>query len=197
MGWEPDSTRKTSILREAACLFREKGYNGSTLRQLATRVGIKGGSIYHHFASKQEILFMIMKYTMGNLIQRVRQEIENEQGVLDKLRSAMRCHIEYHTIDADETYVTDAELRSLSADNYKIIVGMRNNYEAVYRDILREGRATGVMEITNLSITSRALLQMCTGISLWYRPDGPLTINEIEDTYMDLFCRGVLADRLG
>jgi AcrR family transcriptional regulator len=185
------SSRKAIIFREAARLFREKGYSGSTLRELAKRAGVKGGSIYHHFASKQEILFMIMDYTMTNLIHKVQYEIKDETSPLDKLRNAIRFHIEYHTIDADETYVADAELRSLEVHNYKKIVKMRNIYEDIYKDIMREGMETGVMKIDNLTIASRALLQMCTGISYWYNPDGDLSINDIADSYVDLFCWGV------
>ncbi|MCG8471345.1 MAG: TetR/AcrR family transcriptional regulator [Desulfobacterales bacterium] len=185
------STRKTIIFREAARLFRTKGYSGSTLRELAKRAGVKGGSIYHHFNSKQEILFMIMEYTMTNLITKVSQEIEDVESPLEKLRNAIRVHVEYHTVDADETYVADAELRSLEVTNYKKIVKMRDHYEKLYKEMLEEGIAKGEIRLENVTIASRALLQMCTGISYWYNPEGPLTIKELADSYVDLFFHGV------
>lgn len=185
------STRKTIIFREAARLFREKGYSGSTLRELAKRAGVKGGSIYHHFNSKQEILFMIMEYTMSNLITKVSQEIEGVESPLAKLRNAIGVHVEYHTVDADETYVADAELRSLEVTNYKKIVKMRDRYEGIYKEILQEGIDKGEINLDNVTLASRALLQMCTGISSWYNPEGPLTIKEIADRYVDLFFHGV------
>ncbi|VFQ47212.1 TetR/AcrR family transcriptional regulator [Desulfoluna butyratoxydans] len=185
------STRKTIIFREAAHLFREKGYSGSTLRELAKRAGVKGGSIYHHFNSKQEILFMIMEYTMTNLITKVSSEIEGVESPLAKLRKAIRVHVEYHTVDSDETYVADAELRSLEVPNYKKIVKMRDRYERLYKDMLQEGIDKGELAMDNVTISSRALLQMCTGISYWYNPEGPLSIKEIADSYVDLFFHGV------
>jgi AcrR family transcriptional regulator len=186
---EPAS-RRDIIFREAARLFREKGYSGSTLRGLANRSGVKGGSIYHHYSSKQEILYVIMEQTMTNLINRVQLAIKDESDPLQKLRKAIIFHIEYHTLDRDQTYVADAELRSLEADNYKKIVAMRNSYEKIYRNILLEGNRTGNMHIENVKIGSRALLQMCTGISYWFDPDGEQSISEIAENYVGLFLWG-------
>ncbi len=186
-----NSSRKTIIFKEAARLFRENGYRGSTLRELAKRAGVKGGSIYHHYSSKQEILYMIMDYTMTNLIHKVQQEIENETSPLGKLRKAIKFHVEYHTVDRDETFVADAELRSLEGPNYKKIVKMRDSYEKIYRDILQEGIEAGEIKIESVGLASRALLQMCTGISYWYRPNGKKTICQIADSYVDLFLWGV------
>lgn len=188
------SSRKTIIFKEAARLFREKGYNGSTLRDLASRAGVQGGSIYHHYSSKQEILFMIMEWTMTMLIDKVRQAIDGETRPLEKLRRAIQAHIEFHTVDTDETYVADSELRSLEPANYEKIVALRDSYEAIFRTIMEEGIAREELQIGDVSLTAKALLQMCTGISAWYRPGGEKAIGEIAGHYIDLFfwgaCRG-------
>jgi AcrR family transcriptional regulator len=185
------SARKTIIFREAARMFREKGYHGTTLRELAKRAGVKGASIYHHFSSKQDILYMIMEYTMSNLIHKVQMAIEDKATPLEKLRTAIRFHIVYHTVDMDETYVADAELRSLEPDNLKKIVIMRTNYEKIFKSIMKEGIDAGTMEIDNVSHASKALLPMCTGVSYWYNPEGDQSISEIADSYVNLFCWGV------
>jgi len=185
------SSRKDIIFREAARLFRERGYSGSTLRGLASRSGVKGGSIYHHYSSKQEILYTIMAHTMTNLINGLRLAVKDETDPLQKLRKAIIFHIEYHTVDINETYVADAELRSLEPDNYKKIVEIRNNYEGIYREILLEGKQSGRIRIENVKIGSRALLQMCTGISYWFNPDGEQSISEIAENYVRLFLWGV------
>ncbi len=185
------SSRKTIIFREAARLFKERGYNGTTLRELAKRAGVKGASIYYHFSSKQDILYMIMEYTMSNLTNKVKIAIENEITPLEKLRTAIRFHIEYHTVDMDETYVADAELRNLEPENFKKIVKMRNDYETIFRSLMTEGIEAGLMEIDNISLASKALLQMCTGVSYWFNPDGTQTISEVADSYVNLFCWGV------
>jgi len=184
------STRNI-IFKEAARLFREKGYNGSTQRQLADRVGVQGASIYHHFPSKQDILSAIMEHTMTGLLQKVRRELEDETEPQARLRRAIRAHIDYHTANRDETYVADAELRSLDAGNSAKIVAMRSVYEQIFRDILNEGMRAGTMRINDVSLATKALLQMCTGISYWYSPTGRRPIGEIIDQYVELFFWGI------
>ena len=182
---------KTIIFREAARLFREKGYNGATQRQLADRVGVQGASIYHHFPSKQDILFAIMEHTMTGLLQEVRHALESETASPARLRRAIRAHINYHTMHRDETYVADAELRSLDGANYEKIVAMRSAYEQIFTGILKDGLAEGSMQVGDVSLATKALLQMCTGISYWYSPAGKRPIGEIIDQYVELFFWGV------
>ncbi len=184
------STTKTLIFKQAARLFREKGYNGSTQRQLADRVGLQGASIYHHFPSKQDILYAIMEYTMVSLLDKVRREIAESGSPQERLRRAIAAHILYHTLDRDETYVTDAELRSLETANYQKIAAMRLAYEQIFRGILQEGLDEGSMCLGDVSLATKALLQMCTGISYWYSPAGRQSIGEIVNEYIDLFLWG-------
>jgi len=185
------SSRKTIILREAARLFREKGYSGTNLRELAKSSGIQGGSIYHHFSSKQEILYQIMEYTMTILINKIGELIGSEPDPFERLRKAIRFHIEYHTSNVNETYVTDAELRSLTPDNYKKIVVLRNKYEHIYIQIIKDGIRAEKMKIDDVKLVSKALLQMLTGVSYWFDPNGSLRINEIANKYIKLFFWGI------
>ena len=189
------SSRKDIILREAAKLFREKGYSGTTLRELARNSGVQGGSIYHHFSSKQEILCQIMECTMDNLITSVTDIINKEADPSEKLRKAVRFHIEFHTTDTNETFVTDSELRSLDTVNYEKIVGMRDRYEQVYIQIMKDGVSSGKMKIDDVKLTAMALLQMCTGVSYWFNPNGSLEITEIADKYIDLLLWGITGNK--
>ena len=100
-------SRREIILQEAAHLFREKSYPGANLRELARRAGIQGGSIYHHFASKQEILFQLMDHTMSDMIKRLTAQLAVIECPLEKLRTTVHFHIEYHVTGPDQTYITD------------------------------------------------------------------------------------------
>lgn len=186
------SPRKLVIIREAARLFREKGYMASTLRELAKRSGIQGGSIYHHFTSKQEILYQIMDYTMTNLLFNLKKSIRDEKDPVEKLKKAIRFHIEYHVNNPDETQVTDSEIRSLTKGKYDRIVKQRRNYEKIFIQIIEEGIEQGVIVVNDVKLASIAILQMCTGISYWFNEGGPLTMEEVADEYIRFSCWGVL-----
>jgi len=183
--------RKEIILQEAARLFRQKGYMAATLRELADRSGIKGGSIYHHFSSKQEILHEIMAFTLTNLFA-LEEETARERNPIEKIRKAIRFHIEYHINNLDETLVADTELRSLTAENYREIIKMRRRYENLFIEILREGMQQQIIKIGDVKLAALAILQMCTGVSYWFKQDGPLSVQEIADSYVDLICWGIM-----
>lgn len=187
--------RKQIILSKAAALIREKGYSGTTLRELAQKSGIKGGSIYHHFASKQDILLSIMEETMERLINRVKHSINQAQTPIEQLAQGIKTHIIFHTIEPDETYITDSELRSLTGENFKKITAMRDCYEGLYINIMHQGIALKQMDIPYMKLTVRAVLQACTGVSYWYKPDGPLSIEQIAEDYIRFFVKGVITDK--
>ncbi|MCP3921879.1 MAG: TetR/AcrR family transcriptional regulator [Desulfobacterales bacterium] len=185
------SPRKHIILKEAASLFREKGFMASTLRELAKRSGVQGGSIYHHFSSKQEILYQIMDYTMTSLIYKLDAEIKDIKDPLKKLRKAIKFHIEYHVTDTDETFVTDTEIRSLDNENLEKIQEKRSVYEGKFIKILNNGNSAKTMAISNTKIAAMAILQMCTGVSYWYKKDSHLKIDDITEQYVNFICWGV------
>ena len=189
---ETRPSRKGIILQEAARLFREKGYRASTLRELARRSGVKGGSIYYHFTSKQEILYRIMDETMGNLLLGLEQETREERDPVRRLNRAIAFHIRYHLENQDETHVADTELINLEDDHRRRIVRRRADYERAFSGIIGEGTRAGVMEVGNVKLASIAILQMCTGVPYWFNEGGPLSVDEVVNRYVDFIFWGVL-----
>ena len=189
---ETRPSRRGIILQEAARLFREKGYRASTLRELARRSGVKGGSIYYHFASKQEILHRIMDETMNSLLQGLSREIRDEEDPVRRLARAIGFHIRYHLENLDETHVADTELINLEDEHRRWIVGKRAEYELTFSSILEEGTRAGVMEVGDIKLASIAVLQMCTGIPYWFNDEGPLSVDEVVAQYTEFVFWGVL-----
>lgn len=183
-------SRKDIILREAARLFYEKGFNATTLRELAKYSGIKGGTIYHHFDSKQEILYQIMATTFKTLISSVQKAIKSEKTAYERLRQAVKLHVEYYIKAASETYVSDAELEHLTPAQYEKIAILRERYEQLFVEIMNDGIAEGELRIKDVGLAAKALIQMCTGVSYWFKPDGPLSATEIAENYFYLFFWG-------
>jgi AcrR family transcriptional regulator len=191
--------RKKIILTEAARLFRAKSYEAATLREMAGRSGIRGASVYYHFSSKQEILFNIMDFTMSELTFLLKESLRDQGDAVSKLRKAIETHIVYHINNLEMTYVTDSEIRSLTEENHDFILRKRRKYEKLFSDILDEGIGEGRFHIRNSKLVAFAILQMCTGVSYWYKADGPLKVQDIVDIYFEFACAGALGlvtDRL-
>lgn len=185
-------SRRGIILQEAARLFREKGYAGANLRELARRAGIQGGSIYHHFASKQEILFQLMDQTMSDMIERLSERLADADSPLEKLRRTIHFHIEYHVTGPDQTFITDEELRNLEPDNYLKVVAKRDRYQKIIEEVLQAGQVEQGWQLDEPKLYSRALIKMCAGVSTWFKPEGALSIAQIAEAYGNLLCNGLL-----
>jgi AcrR family transcriptional regulator len=186
------SSRREIILQEAAHLFREKGYPSANLRELAKRAGIQGGSIYHHFASKQEILFQVMDDTMSDMIAQLSSRLEGAQTAAEKLRRMMHFHIEYVVTGSDRTYVTDDELRNLDPANYQKVVQKRDRYQNIIEDILTAGQVEEGWQVVDVKLYARGLIKVCAGVASWYRPTGELSIAQVAESYIQFLCAGLL-----
>jgi len=182
---------KAKIINEAAYLFRKKGYAASTLREIAKRCGIEGGSIYFHFGSKQEILLTIMEEAMDELTSQVNEGLAYKSDPLEKLQTAIATHIKYHIDKLDKTYATDSDIRSLTNENYNLIIKKRRTYENIFIKILEEGIEKGIFRKSDVKMTTFSILQMCTGVSYWFKKDEILSIDEITERYFSFICGGV------
>lgn len=187
-----NASRREIILQEAAHLFREKGYPAANLRELARRAGIQGGSIYHHFASKQEILFELMDHTMSDMIARLSERLADAASPLEKLRRTVYFHIEYFVTGPDQTYITDDELRNLDPENYLRVVAKRDRYQYIVEGILAAGKQELGWRLEEPKLYTRALLKMCAGVATWFKPEGELSIAQVAEAYTDLLCNGLL-----
>lgn len=186
------TSRKQIILKEAARLFREKGYIASNLRELAKRAGIQGGSLYHHFGSKQDILFQLMNNTMTDMVTSLSTLLAETADPEEKLSRLMHFHISYTVCGPDETYITDDELRNLNADNYLQIIAKRDAYQKLFEEVFQDGCQQKGWMVVDYKLVARAAIQMGTGVASWYRPGGPMSIDQISEHYAELLCRGLL-----
>lgn len=191
------ASRKQIILKEAARLFREKGYIASNLRELAKRAGIQGGSIYHHFSSKQDILFQLMDNTMTDMVTSLSAVLAGTDDPEEKLRRLLRFHISYTICGPDETYITDDELRNLNADNYLQIIAKRDAYQKLFEEVFLAGYQQQGWMVVDPKLMARAAIQMGTGVASWYKPEGPMSIDQISTYYAELLCKGLLPRNAG
>lgn len=186
-------TRHGQICIAATELFFRTGYHATSMRQIAEQVRVKIASLYNHIAGKQELLFDIMRTSMDAITHMVRAEVECQPANAEmRLRAAMRAHIRFHGAFPMEAVVTDLELRSLEEPFRRQIVEKRDEYEALWRNILIDGKETQRFRVSYPSITSTALIVMCNGIAQWYNPLGKLTLDQVADVYADLVLEGLL-----
>lgn len=183
------------IYEAAVRLIFERGYHGTSQRAIADAVGLQMSSLYHYFPSKQDLLVEIMARSMQDLISAVGQAVAgaDNEGPEERLRIAIRGHILFHADRRQEAFILDSELRALEPAGRSSVIRLRDQYEQIFADILRQGTAEGVFRIPDCKIAIFMLMAMCTGVAVWYRPDGRLSLETVADIYTDLFLSGALA----
>jgi AcrR family transcriptional regulator len=173
--------RKAAIAR----IYRD-GFEAMNLRDLAADAKLRLGSLYNHVPQKQEFLAILLEDIMLELLQDFSQRMAPLGDPMERLLGFVRFHIEWHTARKEETFIGNMELRSLTPEQYRRIIGLRKDYEAQVRAILAEGQKAGLWKVDDLRITTLALLSLLTGISTWYRNDGRLRQERLIRIYQRL-----------
>ncbi len=178
----PEGATRLEQIRTAGChlLFRY-GYSGMTMRQIAARLNIKAASLYHHFPSKQEILFDLMSTTATELLRGLRQIAESGGEPRTQLEAAIRWHVRFHTQKREEAFVSHSELRSLTPANLRSILKLRRQYDALFDSILQRGQSEGVFPERETAVIRNCILTMCTATAGWFSAEGRLSAEQVAD----------------
>lgn len=167
------------LLREAARLFRDKGYERTTVRDLAAAVGIQSGSLFHHFRTKEEILKAVMVETIRLNTALMRSAVNAADSHHDKLRALVRAELESINGQTGEAMaVLVFEWRSLSEGAQAEVLKLRDIYEALWLDVLGAlGKDKALL--ADPFIVRRMLTGALSWTVTWYRPDGGLTLDDL------------------
>lgn len=180
-----------AISKAGLDLIYRHGYEGMTLRQLATSVGIQQGSLYNHFASKQDLLVHLYDKHMGELLQALDGALAEVQGPAERLAAFVEFHVRYHIDRKREVFVVNSELRSLDPENRATATAARRRYEQCLIAILEDGAKEGTFAILDAPTTAFGILGMLSGVSIWYDAAGRLSCDALIANFRDLVSRCV------
>ena len=178
---DPSSARGR-LLKEAARLFRDKGYERTTVRDLAAAVGIQSGSLFHHFRTKEEILKAVMVETIRLNTALMYAAMEQAGTLREKLRALVRAELESINGQTGEAMaVLVYEWRSLSEESQAEVLALRDHYEGLWLSVLEQLRTEGSIDAEPF-IVRRMLTGALSWTVTWYRPErGGLTLDGLTD----------------
>ncbi len=169
------------ILEASVAEFFEKGYGGTTVRMIAARAGVTVAALYHHFASKHEVLLTVMRQVMGDLLEGSAEALAGADGDAKARFSAFVAnHVSYHVSHLRFGFVANSELRSLEGESRVEIVALRDEYEQRLVSVVAEGGASGEFQVRDPKLAARAVMAMCTAVSGWFDPRGPMTAEQVK-----------------
>lgn len=182
----PGEIRQEQIFLAARRLFREKGYHGTTMQDIADAVRLQKGSLYLHIASKEDLLFHIVSAGVESTLRELEEINRLPLPPCEKLKEAVRHHIAFTASEKDTLGVLLEDARHLSPGRNKLIAGQLKRYEEIFESILEEGMRIGEFRPMDVKVVSFAFLGMCNWLYRWYSTSGRLAPGQISNIFVNL-----------
>lgn len=165
----PDN-RRADLIRVAARLFREKGFDGTTIRDIAHAVGMRSGSPFYHFANKHELLMAVMEEGLRLGLERTRGAVDEALPATERFTQLVRTHYGIlHDAGSDFIPVMLYDWRSLPAQYKRRIVELKDRYDAIWQRTLDELHEQGLLR-TDAKLARLMILGAMNFSATWYRP---------------------------
>lgn len=182
---DPNSA-KGRLLAIAAKLFNQKGYERTTVRDLANAAGIQSGSLFHHFKTKEDILKSVMVDTIIFNTERMKREMSHANNCVEALRALIRCELESINGETGEAMsVLVYEWRSLSEENQVMILKLRDEYEALWLGTIQEAKDKGLIS-GDVFVMRRLLTGALSWTKTWYKPKGGMSLDDLAEQALRL-----------
>lgn len=168
-----DSPRRKELTRQAAQLFVQEGFDRTTVRMLAQEMGIKSGSLFHHFRDKQEILAAVIEEGTHNALVLARQALgASDNTPQARLHAMARAHLETLLTDRNAHVVALYEWRRLDAESRDHLIHLRDAYEALWKEVIDEAIAADLIRGDRF-LVARFVMGALNWTVRWYDPAGP------------------------
>lgn len=164
--------------------FVEFGYHGATMRIIAERASLSVPGLYHHYATKQDLLRELHEITMTELLWRARSARSEGIGPVERFSRLVECLALYHTHRVDLSFIGASEMRGLNPENLARVVRFRHEMQQLVDEEVIDGCRIGMMTTPLPKEAARAVVIMCTGIARWWSPRGPFSPEETADHYV-------------
>ena len=178
--------RRDQILEVAARLFGRRGYHATSMRDIGEAAGMLAGSLYAHISSKEDLLFEIVLRAANRFLDELTAIVATDASPEERLRRAMRAHVAVVASNVDASWAFHHEWKALSGERLEEIRGLRRRYERLWDQIVRDLPGAADPRFARLLVLSAA-----NWTYTWYRPDGPLSPDEVADRFTDLLLAGL------
>jgi AcrR family transcriptional regulator len=171
------------VLLAAVDEFVVTGYHAATMRSIAARAGMSVPGVYHHYASKQDLLVRAFDLTMAELHWRVRAARDEGTTSPQRLQLIVQSLALFHTHRRELAFLGASEMRGLEPVNRRRIAGLRTSIQRMVDTEIAAGLADGTFTTPHARDAGRAIATMCTSLAQWFRAGGPRTPEQIAVEY--------------
>lgn len=177
---------RDDVVRAAGRLFAQKGYHGTSMRDLGKELGLQGSSLYSHITSKEDLLVDVVMRGAALFEASARHALETGATPLERLELLVEGHVDVVLDHLDEARTFLNEARSLELDQRSTVLAARDRYEEAFRSVFRQGIASGSLRADlDPRMSAIYVLSVLNSLDRWYRPDGELDRASLVDSLVD------------
>ena len=195
IGETRSAVKRSWILDKAGALFWKKGYDSTSMRDIAGACHCKPANIYNYFRSKEDILFEVIRDITEKAVASIRDlKDDDTTSPVEQLRSLVKNHFGLLVrMKQTNVLISDSGLKDLSGEHRKAIITLRDEYDAILRHVVRRGVASGDFTVKDEKIVTYLISSVILRSSIWFSPRGRLSAGEVGDMMFDFVYRGIKA----
>ncbi|MBS1743797.1 MAG: TetR family transcriptional regulator [Bacteroidetes bacterium] len=185
-------SKKDTITKKAAALFRKKGFASTSMRELADNIGVEAASLYNHIGSKNELLQTIC-FTIANAFTIQLEKVAGTTASnISKLESLIRFHIQMMLRSYDEVFVANHEWKQLQEPFLTNFLSQRKNYENALVGIVQDGIKKNELKKLDPYVVVLTLLSAVRGLEFWQRHKKNLDATKLENDMVNHLIKGLI-----
>lgn len=186
------SVRKKEIIQIASQLFKDKGYNAVSMRDIALEMGIKAASLYNHIEGKQEILSILVldlakEFTLG-----MKEIVSSEIAPIQKIEQLIEMHIDITVTQSEALAALNNDWMHLEGEDLESFIEMRDDYEENFRSIIKTGIENNEIKNHHPEVILFSILSTLRTLYLWYQKRGKLDINVLKKDMVAVLLKGII-----
>jgi AcrR family transcriptional regulator len=191
----PRPSRWNDVVEAAAYVFKERGYDGTRLEDIADALGMQKGSLYNYITSKEELLLAVVRPPADRLLGALTDLSTTDLPASEKIRGVARAHAQ--VLDEYFPYVAVYVSEIAGQDRSEEWKQMDRTYVRLLSDIIQQGQDTGQFSRSSSSrVTAMALIGALNWMTRWYEHGGPRSAEEIADQIATSFLAGLISRTL-
>ncbi|WP_186987550.1 TetR/AcrR family transcriptional regulator [Constantimarinum furrinae] len=185
-------TRKEEIIEVASQLFKEKGYNAVSMRDIALAMGIKAASLYNHISGKQELLSTLILRVAREFTLGMNSVMQSSESPLKKIERIIELHIDITVNYSEGLAALNNDWMHLENEDLESFVRMREDYEENFRQIIKQGIELGEIKSYHPEVILFSILSTLRTLYLWYQKRGKLDVNLLKREMVAVLIQGII-----
>lgn len=188
--------KKQEILRSAAAVLADKGYQGTTMEEVAAKLLMTKGSMYYYFKNKDDLLYHCHQMIMELSLEQIKEVFNSDLNPVEKLRNAIKGHILLATSEKSMFMVMDKPNQHFSDIQLQEVLELRKSYSHYFDKIIHQGIESQVFEQVDVRMVRMIILGALNWIQEWYDQSGPQSAEKISNAYAGYLLKMVVKKEL-